>query len=58
MAAYRPEMWGRTKVKQAFSGHIHHTKADEDMGSRWETPPHRRPSRRLRLHQYGLLRWP
>ncbi len=30
-------MWGRTKVRQAFSGHIHHTKAGEDMGARWET---------------------
>ena len=37
MASYRREMWGRTKVKQAFSGHVHHTRAGEDMGARWET---------------------
>ena len=37
MASYRPEMWGRTKVKQAWSGHIHQTKAGTDMGVRWET---------------------
>ena len=37
MAAYKPESWGRTKVRQAFSGHIHHTRSGEDMGARWET---------------------
>ena len=52
MAAYRPEMWGRTKVRQAFSGHIHHTKAGEDMGARWETLRAAAP-RDAFAHQYG-----
>ena len=52
MAAYRPEMWGRTKVRQAFSGHIHHTKAGEDMGARWETLRAAAP-RDAYAHQYG-----
>jgi hypothetical protein len=37
MAARWPQIWGRTKVKQAWSGHIHHTRAGEDLGARWET---------------------
>ena len=37
MASYQPAMWGRTKVRQAWSGHIHQTKAGEDIGARWET---------------------
>ena len=37
MAAYQPAMWGRTKCRQAFSGHIHHTRAGEENGARWET---------------------
>lgn len=52
MAAYRPEVWGRTKVRQAFSGHIHHTKAGEDMGARWETLRTVAP-RDAFAHQYG-----
>jgi hypothetical protein len=37
MASYRPKMWGRTKFRRAFSGHIHHTKSGEHDGARWET---------------------
>lgn len=37
MASQR-EMWGRTRVRQAWSGHIHHTTAGEGIdGARWET---------------------
>lgn len=52
MASYRPEMWGRTKVRQAFSGHIHHTKSGEDMGARWETLRTAAP-RDAYAHQHG-----
>jgi hypothetical protein len=52
MASYRPEMWGRTKVRQAWSGHIHHTKAGEDMGARWETLRTAAP-RDAYSHQHG-----
>jgi len=37
MAGRWPEMWGRTKVRQAWSGHIHHTTAGEANGAKWET---------------------
>lgn len=52
MAAYRPEMWGRTKVKQAFSGHVHHTRSGEDMSARWETLRTVAP-RDAYAHQHG-----
>lgn len=52
MASYRPEMWGRTKVKQAFSGHVHHTRSGEDMSARWETLRTIAP-RDAYAHQHG-----
>jgi hypothetical protein len=37
MASQR-EMWGRTRVRQAWSGHIHQTKEGEGIdGARWAT---------------------
>jgi hypothetical protein len=37
MAADRPEIWGRTRYKYAFSGHIHREKSGEELGVAWET---------------------
>ena len=37
MAAYRPEMWGTTKYRHAFSGHIHQERSGEKHGAQWET---------------------
>ena len=37
MAADHPEIWGRTKHKYAFSGHIHRERSGEELGVRWET---------------------
>lgn len=37
MASRRPEMWGSTKWRHAFSGHVHHERSGEKHGARWET---------------------
>ena len=52
MASYRPEMWGRTKVRQAFSGHIHPPTSGEANGARWETLRTLSP-RDAYSHQHG-----
>ena len=52
MAAYRPEMWGRTKVRKAFSGHIHHERSGEANGAQWETLRTASP-RDAFAHQHG-----
>lgn len=52
MASYKPEMWGSTKVRQAWSGHIHHTRAGEENGARWETLRTAAP-RDAYAHQHG-----
>ena len=52
MASYQPAMWGRTKIKHSFSGHVHHVKAGEDMGASWETLRTIAP-RDAYAHQHG-----
>lgn len=37
MASYRPAVWGATKWRHAFSGHIHQERSGEKHGARWET---------------------
>ena len=39
MASYQPRMWGNTRHRFAFSGHIHHERSGTDRagGARWET---------------------
>ena len=44
MAAAKPEMWGRTKVHEAHTGHVHKKQMIEDMGFIARSLPSLRPS--------------
>ena len=44
MAAQKPEMWGRTKIHEAHTGHIHHKQTIEDMGFIVRSLPSLRPA--------------
>jgi len=54
MASYRPDDWGKTKYRYGFSGHVHHIRAGEKHGAKWET--FRTVSARdAYAHQHGYL---
>jgi hypothetical protein len=44
MASQKPEMWGRTKVHEAHTGHVHKKQLIEDMGFIGRSLPTLRPS--------------
>jgi len=54
MASYRPDIWGATKHRFAFSGHIHHERSGEKHGARWETLRTIAP-RDAYGHQHGFM---